>query len=82
MLPLGLIETNLEGTNFKRANLKGAYLEEANFKGATNLTVDQLSNVKTLYNAKLNDALLIPLKKKYPALFEEPESLTIIVKHH
>jgi BTB/POZ domain-containing protein KCTD9 len=29
--------------------------------------------VKTLYNAKLDDEFLIPLKEKYPALFEKPE---------
>jgi len=29
--------------------------------------------VKTLYNAILDYDLLIPLKEKYPALFEEPE---------
>jgi hypothetical protein len=30
--------------------------------------------VRTLYNAKLDEELLIPLKEKYPALFEVPES--------
>jgi hypothetical protein len=29
--------------------------------------------VKTLYDAKLDEQYLIPLKEKYPALFEEPE---------
>jgi hypothetical protein len=29
--------------------------------------------VKTLYNAKLDEELLIPLKEKYPALFEVPD---------
>jgi hypothetical protein len=29
--------------------------------------------VKTLYNAKLDEELLTPLKEKYPALFEEPK---------
>jgi len=29
--------------------------------------------VRTLYNAKLDEELHIPLKKKYPALFEKPD---------
>jgi hypothetical protein len=36
------------------------------------LSFDQLSKVKTLYNTKLDEGLLIPLKEKYPALFEVP----------
>ncbi len=56
-------EVSLEGANFQGANLKGA----------KNLTIDQLSKVKTLYDAKLDEELLIPLKEKYPALFEKPK---------
>jgi len=52
---------------FKEANL-----EEANLKGAKNLTIDQLSQVKTLYNAELDPELERPLREKYPYLFEEP----------
>jgi hypothetical protein len=29
--------------------------------------------VRTLYDTKLDEELLIPLKEKYPALFEVPE---------
>jgi hypothetical protein len=29
--------------------------------------------VKTLYDAKLEEELLIPLEEKYPALFEKPD---------
>ncbi|MHB8103192.1 MAG: pentapeptide repeat-containing protein [Methanosarcina sp.] len=69
-----LAGANLAGANLAGANLEGAYLIGANLKGAENLKVDQLSKVKTLYDAKLDDELLIPLKEKYPALFEEPKS--------
>lgn len=55
-------------TDFKRTNL-----ERANLKGTIDLTFDQLSQVKTLYNTKLDEELLIPLKEKYPNLFENPE---------
>lgn len=62
-----LEEANLEETCFAKANLKNAYLkhahlkgtnlEGANLMGAKNLTVEQLSKVKTLYNAKLDPEL-------------------------
>ncbi|WP_292388044.1 pentapeptide repeat-containing protein [Methanosarcina sp. UBA5] len=62
-----LVNADLEGVN-----LKGANLEETNFKGAKNLTVDQLSKAKTLYNAKLDEELEKPLRENYPYLFDEP----------
>ena len=70
-----LIGTNFEGANlfkatFIKANLGEANFREANLEGAYGLSIDQLSKVKTLYNAKLDEELLIPLKEKYPALFE------------
>jgi uncharacterized protein YjbI with pentapeptide repeats len=73
-----LKEANLQDVDLQRANLTGADLTRANLRGANlkeakNLTVDQLSKVKTLYNAKLDEELLIPLKKDYPALFDKPE---------
>jgi len=68
-----LKKANLKRANLKKANLKGADFEGANLKGVNELTIDQLSKVKTLYNTKLDDKLLIPLKEKYPALFERPK---------
>ena len=84
-----LHHAHLEGAFIVRANLKGAILEDAffedaylgladftdaNLKGAKNLTIDQLSKVKTLYKAKLDKELEIPLREKYPALFEVPRN--------
>ena len=68
-----LKRANLRSANLKEANLKGADFEGANLKGVKELTIDQLSKVKTLYKAKLDDELLITLKEKYPSLFEKPE---------
>ena len=75
-----LQEANLQGANFQGANLQGANLQGANLQGASlqgtnlqgvhKLTTDQLSEVKTLYNAKLDEELLISLQEKYPILFE------------
>lgn len=68
-----LKRANLRSANLKEADLKGADFEGANLKEALGLSIEQLSEAKTLYNAKLDDELLIPLKEKYPALFEKPE---------
>jgi uncharacterized protein YjbI with pentapeptide repeats len=68
-----LERANLERANLKGANLEGTNLEGTNLEGTKNLTVDQLSKVKTLHNAKLNEELLIPLTEQYPSLFEEPK---------
>jgi uncharacterized protein YjbI with pentapeptide repeats len=54
-------------------HLEEANLQGANLEGTHHLTIDLLSKVKTLYNAKLDEELLIPLKEKYPTLFEEPK---------
>jgi proteasome lid subunit RPN8/RPN11 len=70
---VNLKRANLRSANLKEADLKGADFEGANLKGALNLSIEQLSEAKTLYNAKLDNELLIPLKEKYPALFEKPE---------
>jgi len=52
-----------------------ANLEGTNLKGAKNLTIDQLSKVKTLYNAKLDPELEEELRKRgYSHLIDdEPE---------
>ena len=68
-----LERANIEGANLKGANLGGVNLEGANLEGTKNLSLNQLSRVKTLFNAKLDEELFIPLKKKYPALFEKPD---------
>ncbi|AKB42897.1 pentapeptide repeat-containing protein [Methanosarcina vacuolata] len=65
-----LLGANLEGADLIEANLEGANLEGANLEGAQHLSLDPLSTVKTLHNAKLDNELLITLKKKCPALFK------------
>jgi BTB/POZ domain-containing protein KCTD9 len=60
-----LIEANLEGADLKMSNLERAHLE-----GAHDLSLDQLSKVKTPDDTKLDEEILISLKEKYPALFE------------
>jgi len=69
---------NLQGADLRRANLIKAKLEYANFgysdlQRAINITIEQLSKVKTLYNAKLDPELEKQIKEKYPHLLEEPK---------
>lgn len=70
---------NLRGADFQEADFQEAELneidfhkaklEEVNLCKAKNLSLDQLSRVKTLRNAKLDEELLIPLQKKYLLFF-------------
>ena len=74
---------NLQGADLQRANfrmtqLKDAKLKEANLEGTQNLLIDQLSSVKTLYNAKLDNELRTSLKVKYSALFDSYDESPII----
>jgi uncharacterized protein YjbI with pentapeptide repeats len=65
--------TNLSEADFSEANLSEANLSGADLIQAKNLKIKQLSEVKTLYNAKLDEELRLPLKAKYPSLFEGPK---------
>ena len=76
-----LIEANLEGASLADAHLEGtqligANLIGANLKGAKNLTVDQLSKVKTLYNAELDLKLEEELRAKgFSKLLDENQKI-------
>jgi hypothetical protein len=72
-----LREAHLEGADLRRAHLEEADLYEAHLEGADleraeNLSLDQLSQVKTLYETTIDHELLISLKEKYPDLFKPP----------
>ena len=62
----------LKGAHLEEADLTGTNFEGADLKQAKDLTIDQLSKVKTLYKAELDESLHSVLIEKYPALFEEP----------
>ena len=69
---------NLRGVNLWRANLAGANLSrtdlgKAILKETKYLTIEQLSQVKTLYKAQLDPKLMDQVKKKYPHLLEKPK---------
>jgi len=88
LVGINLERSHLEGANLKgqylyRANLRGAFLQGANLEGANfwmadlreahNLTIEQLSKVKTLYMASLDQDFIEQIKKKYPHLLEKPK---------
>jgi hypothetical protein len=55
------------------AKLKGAYLMGANLIGVKGLTVADLKDVKTLYEAKLDTTLKAAVEEEYPEKLEKPK---------
>ena len=63
----------LEGANLWEANLNKADLRRVNLREARGLTIEQLSKVKTLFEATLDPNLEKQIREKYPHLLEEPK---------
>ncbi|MGB9940250.1 pentapeptide repeat-containing protein [Methanosarcina sp.] len=57
-------KSQLEVTDFENTNIKGARFDEADLRGAKNLTIEQLSKVSMLYEAKLDDKIFASLEEK------------------
>ena len=74
LLRANLLRANLQKADLRRANLQNACLMGANLSGAKNLTVEQLSNVSTLFTAILDGPDMQQIEKKYPNLLKEPGS--------
>ena len=73
-----LVGANLRGASLERANLQTVNLWRVNLEGANLwgvhvLTIEQLSKVKSLYDAKLDPVLMAQVKEKYPHLLEGPK---------
>ena len=58
-----IFKGNLKWTYFIGANFKESKLESADLEEAQHLSFYQLSKVKILHATKLDEELLIPLKK-------------------
>ena len=63
-----LRETDLMGAKLHKANL-----QEADIRKARTLTVEQIREVKTLYNTKLDPELRKQIEEKYPDLLKKPK---------
>ena len=74
MFRANLNKANLQGANLQGANLEGVNLIEADLRGAENLTIQQLSKAKTLYNVKLDPNLMEEIQKNYPHLLKYPRN--------
>ena len=57
------MEANLNGAHVAEANFDMANLYKADLRNAIGLSIDQLSNVKTLYLAKFDDELYIIIRQ-------------------
>ena len=67
-----LRDAHLVIADLRGADLWGADLRGANLRKAKNLTIRQISKVKTLYGAKLDPGLKELIEKDYPHLLENP----------
>ena len=74
-----LKRANLSGADLSRANLSSADLSRADLIGADlsevlGLNIEQLSEVKTLYETELDPELMEQVKDKYPHLLKKTKS--------
>jgi len=63
----------LRGTNLSGADLSEAVLRGVDLRNTKNLTIAQLSEVKSLFKTRLDTNLENEARDKYPHLFEEPK---------
>ena len=69
-----LVKADLSGADLSNANLTGAKFLGADLIGAKNLTYEQLSEVKTLYKAQLDQERIDELRKNgFGRLIDEPK---------
>jgi hypothetical protein len=67
-----LRDVDFRGANFQGADLQRARLHRADLRGATNLTIQQLSTVRSLYKAFLDPELEAQITPQYRHLREKP----------
>ncbi len=68
------IVPDLNGADLLWADFSEANLSGANFQLTRNLSVGQLSEVKTLYEPKLDPDLMKQIDRNYPHLLAKAES--------
>lgn len=73
LISANLQKADLSEANLKETDLNGANLRDADLTQAKNLTFEQLSIVRTLYEATLDQKLEEKLKGTHGHLFDEPK---------
>lgn len=68
-----LQNADLHSADLREADLLNANLQYAELREISNLTLEQLSVVKSLYKALLDPELLEQVRESYPHLLEKPE---------
>ncbi|MDQ7837006.1 MAG: pentapeptide repeat-containing protein [Thermodesulfobacteriota bacterium] len=68
-----LRSANLKGANLEKASLAGADLVKANLKEAKNLSIDQLCQAATLFEAELDPELEKSIQEACPLVMREPK---------
>ncbi len=69
---MNLQGANLWNVSFYNANLRRANLQHADLRDARDLTLDQLSQVESLYETMLDPELLKEVRAWHPHLLEKP----------
>lgn len=67
-----LCSANLEGADLYGANLKGAMFEKANLTNVLNLTIWQIAEAATLYEANLDPEIMQQVMTYHPYLLDRP----------
>jgi hypothetical protein len=68
-----LLGAGLQGADLMAAQLQGARLVRADLRRARNLTVEQLSTARTLYQALFDPPFQEQIQWQYPELLEGPQ---------
>jgi uncharacterized protein YjbI with pentapeptide repeats len=68
-----LWRTDLERANLSEAKLLGAVLWRVRLVGASNLSVGQFSQVKTLYGAELDEEIKAQIERECPHILQKPK---------
>lgn len=68
-----LFNANLKGCDLDGAILDGAYLKKVNLRGAKGISVQQLVKAQTLFEAEMDEILLLDLININASLFVNPE---------
>jgi len=67
-------QANLNDVDFGHANISGCDFRDANLIGIKLTNYNQFKDVKTLYNAKIDNKLQSFVQKNYPYLLEKPKN--------